>query len=106
MPVNFPTQELANYERMIQVGAKALSIFQSDEWGWIYENIFGAMQDQAINILKNAKTEEDRVKAQQIFIAAHKPKELIQQLIRDGEAAKEAIKQISTLEGENNGEEV
>lgn len=103
MSVNFPTEEFKNYERMIEVGGQALKIFQSDEWGWIYEKIFGAMQDQAVNILKNAKTEEERVKAQQLFIAAHKPKELLEQLIRDGEAAKVALKEISTLEGENNG---
>lgn len=104
MPVNFPTQEVAELEKSIDMGGQALRVYQSDEWGWIYEKIFGAMQDQAVNILKTAKNDEDRVKAQQIFIAAHKPKELIEQLIRNGEAAKLALKEISTLEGENNGE--
>lgn len=103
MSVNFPSEEISNYERMVRVGSMARKVYDTQEWKWIYENIFGAMQDQAVIILKNAKTEEDRVKAQQIFIAAHKPKELIEQLIRDGDAASEAMKQISTLEGENNG---
>jgi len=103
LSVNFPSAEFVNLERASQVGDKAAVIIQSDEWKWIYENIFGALQDQAILILKNAKTEEERIRAQQQFIAAHKPKEILEGFIRDGLAAREAMKEISTLEGENNG---
>lgn len=103
MPVNFPDQEIINYERDIQVGAKASEILISEEWIWIEKFILGALQDLAVNTLKIARTEEDRMKAQQQFLAAHKPKEMLESLIRSGIAAKEQLREISTLEGENNG---
>lgn len=101
--VDFPNAEVLNLERDIQVGGEASNILISKEWLWIEDKILGALNDLAINSLKNARTDEDRVKAQQQFLAAHKPKELLEALIRRGQAAKVGLEQISTLEGENNG---
>ena len=103
MQVNFPNPEQINLERAAQVGAQAEKILGGEEWKWIYEYILGALSDQAINTLKNAKTEEDRVRAQQQFLAAHRPKEILEGLISTGQAAKLSLQDISTLEGENNG---
>jgi len=101
--VNFPNSEVLNLERHIQVGGKASDIIASQEWAWIEDKILGALNDQAINSLKNARNEEDRIKAQQQFLAAHRPKEILEALISTGQAAKAGLEQISTLEGENNG---
>lgn len=101
MSVDFPAEEILNFERAMQVGATAEEIMSSKQWQWIHEKILGALQDQAINSLKNARSEEDRVKAQQQFLAAHKPKEILEALISAGRAAKAQIDQISTQEGEN-----
>lgn len=101
--LNFPNAELINLERDVQVGAQAAKIMAGEDWQWIKTNILGALFDLAVNNLKNARTEEDRVKAQQQFLAAHKPEEMLQALISTGQAAKAGIEQISTLEGENNG---
>lgn len=103
MSVNFPNAEQINLERAMQVGGEASNILASKEWAWIEDKIFGALQDHAVITLKNARTEEDRVKAQQQFLAAHKPKELLEGLISAGQAAKVSLQDISTLEGENNG---
>ena len=103
MQVNFPNAEQINLERTAQVGSKAEKILAGEEWKWIYEFILGALQDQAINTLKNAKTDEDRVRAQQQFLAAHKPKEILEGLISAGQAAKLSLLEIFILEGEYNG---
>lgn len=106
--VIFPASEIKALENQALHGDRARQVRDGKDWEWIKEYIFGAMKDQAINILQNAKTEEDRVKAQQMFLACAKPIQLMDFLINQGDAATASLAEVasSTLENteeENNG---
>lgn len=95
MQVDFPSAEVANFERQMSVASEAVGIIESAQWSWIKVNILGALEEKAILTLKHAGTEEERVKAQQMFIASHMPQEILERLIMEGKAAKIALEEIS-----------
>lgn len=89
-------------------GERALEVKNGKDWAWVKEFLLGAMQDQAINTLKNAKSEEERLKAQQMFLASDKPIQLLDFLISQGDAARATLAELTaTLNGageKDNGE--
>jgi hypothetical protein len=103
--VNFPDRDYKALETQALAGDKAKSVKASPEWEWIKTTILGALHDQAVNTLKNAKSDEDRMKAQQMFLASDKPEDLIDFLISQGDAAVASLKELEstdsnpTLEG-------
>lgn len=75
-------------------GEKAVQ-FQSSEWAqWIEENIFKALDREAITKMKLAKTDEERLVAQQMFLAAEKPRALIDHLVNLGKGAIQELKSL------------
>ena len=96
MTVEFPDRDIRSLEAQALAGDKARQISGGDDWKWIKEKILGALEDQAIHTLMNAKTEEDRMKAQQMFLASKKPADLITFLISQGDAAVASLKELES----------
>lgn len=100
--VQFDTPEIQLYNNKVMRGGKAEDILISQEWQWLKENIFGLMEKDALTLLKTCRTDADRLLAQQMYRAAIEPQEQMDQYVREGQAAKEILKQISNPEeGEN-----
>lgn len=88
-------------EVVAKAGEKARR-FKESEWSeWLEENIFKALDREAINKMKLAKTEEDRIIAQQMFLAAEKPRALIDHLINQGNGAIQELRNLYPKEDEN-----
>lgn len=69
-------------------GGKAKDFLASDSYQWLDNFILKALEDEAMETLRKSKTEEDRVKAQQMLLAANKPREILNRLVTQGDAAK------------------
>lgn len=95
--VDFPTDQVTIWENQAKEGGKAKNFKVSDEWAWFKDRVLGVMQEQAINILKNAKDDAGRLQAQQMFIASTRPEQLLDALILQGEGARASLMEISTL---------
>lgn len=99
--INFPSTDFKALENQSLHGEKAKAIKDGQDWAWIQEFILGAIFDEAIGVLRNAKTEEDRMKAQQMFLAVEKPKRLLEFLVSQGDAARASLAELtSTLANE------
>jgi len=92
---DFPMEEVKALEKQALHGDRARQIQNGEDWKWLQQFIFGAIFDEAVMTLRNAKTDEDRVKAQQMFLACEKPKAQINFLISQGDAAVASLKEIS-----------
>lgn len=102
--INFPTEQTVIWENQAKEGGKAKDFKVSDQWAWFEDRVLKVMEEQAINMLKNAKDDAGRLHAQQMFIAASRPVQLLDALIIQGEGAKASLMEISTLkEGDNDG---
>lgn len=101
--IDFGTPEVQMYENRILLGGKANDILASDDWKWLKDNIFGMMERDALTLLRTCSTDQNRLLAQQMYRAAVEPQEQMDQFVREGEAAREILKQISNPleEGEN-----
>lgn len=93
--MNFPSQEIKALEAQSLHGDRARRIRDGEDWKWLQQFIFGALEDEAIATLRGAKTDEDRVKAQQMFLACEKPRRQLEFLISQGDAAVASLKEIS-----------
>ena len=93
--MNFPEQEMKMLEAQSLHGDRAKRIRDGEDWKWLQEFIFGALFDEAVMTLRNAKTEEERMKAQQMFLACEKPKRQLEFLISQGDAAMASLTEIS-----------
>jgi len=105
--MNFPEAEVRALEKQALHGSKAREVRDGQDWKWLQEFIYGAIFDEATLTIENAKTEEDRIKAQQMFLACKKPKRVLDFLISQGDAAIASLKELAeqpTLENqeENN----
>ena len=103
--LNFPSTEFKALENQSLHGERAKAVQDGADWAWLQQFIFGAIFDEAIQVLRNAKTEEERMKAQQMFLAVEKPKRLLEFLVSQGDAARASLAELtSTLESkeENN----
>lgn len=96
----FSQEEISKNKNIAEAGDRAVKVLNGADWAWINETIFKALEDEAIEVLKRAKDDTDRLKAQQMFLACHKPREIIYRLIQQGDGAREMLRQISTQEGE------
>lgn len=68
-------------------GGKAKSFLASSEWTWFNERVLKPLEDEAMETLKKSKTDEDRMKAQQMILAADKPRTILTYLVKQGEVA-------------------
>jgi hypothetical protein len=68
-------------------GGRAKNHLASEEWAWFNDIVLKTLELEAIETLKKAKTDEDRIKAQQMFMAADKPRQILNYLVKQGEAA-------------------
>lgn len=102
--VEFTHEQYVIWENQIKEGGKAKNLKASPEWAWFDETILKTIEIQAVNTLKNAKDDVERLKAQQMFLAADKPRQLLDALILQGDGAKASLMEISTLkEGDKDG---
>lgn len=85
----------------VSLGERAAR-FKATEWfAFVEDFLFKALDREAITKMKLAKTDEDRLMAQQMFLAAEKPRALLDYLISQGRGA---AAELSTLkEDDNNG---
>lgn len=97
--IDFPEKDITTLEVQALAGERAKQISLGEDWKWIKVNILGALGDQAINTLMNAKTDEDRMKSQQMFLASKKPENLLYALISQGDAATASLKEIRSMDG-------
>lgn len=93
--IEFPEAEVKMLEARSLHGDKARQVRDGQDWKWLQEFIFGALFDEAVETLRKARTDEDRVKAQQMFLACEKPKRQLEFLISQGDAAVASLKEIS-----------
>jgi hypothetical protein len=98
MNINFPESEVQALERQSLHGDKARKVRDGEVWKWLQEYIYGAIFDEATLTIENAKTEEDRIKAQQMFLACKKPKRQLEFLISQGDAALASLKELAQSE--------
>ena len=68
-------------------GGRAKNHLASAEWAWFDDIVLKTLEIEAIETLKKAKTDEERIKAQQMFMAADKPRQILKHLVQQGEAA-------------------
>lgn len=102
--VNFPTEQTVIWENQAREGGRAKDFKASSEWAWFKEIILKTLEERAINTLKKAQTENERLMAQQMFLACSQPEQMIDFLINQGEGAKANLIEISTLkEGDKDG---
>ena len=97
--LEFGDPEIQMYQNRIMTGGKAAEILASEDWKWLKDNVFGLMERDALTLLKTCSTDANRLLAQQMYRAAIEPQEQMDQFVREGEAAKEILKQISNPEG-------
>lgn len=98
--VHFPDKDFSLLEKQAFHGDRAYAVRAGEDWKWLNDFIFGAIFDEAIMILRNAKTDEDRLRAQQLFLSVEKPKRQLDFLISQGDAARASLKELqsSTLD--------
>ena|SRR6185295_17035781 len=72
-------------------GERAAEVKNGNDWKWLNEYIFGALFDEAVMVMRNARTEEERIKAQQMFLSCEKPRKLLESLISQGDAARASL---------------
>jgi hypothetical protein len=92
--VQFPDKDFQLLEKQAFHGERALRVKEGTDWEWLNQFIFGALFDEAIMVLRNAKTEEERMKAQQMFLAVEKPKRQLDFLISQGDAARASLAEL------------
>lgn len=93
--VYFSDDEMRMLSNQSLAGDKAREVKASKEWAWLQEVIFGALFEEAVQTLRNAKTDEQRLKAQQMFLACEKPKSQLDFLINQGDAARASLEEIN-----------
>ena len=79
-------------------GDNARHFRSSDGYQWFNNFVLKPLEDEAMETLKKAKTDEERVKAQQMLLAADKPRQILDHLVKQGEAA-----QLQLLSTHQNG---
>lgn len=94
--MNLNDPEIRSLEIQSLHGDKARLVRDGADWKWLQEVIFGAIFDQALMTLRNAKTDEERIKAQQMFLACEKPKTQLEFLISQGDAAVASLKELAS----------
>lgn len=68
-------------------GGRAKNHLESEEWAWFNDIVLKSLEDEALETLKKAKNDEDRIRAQQMLLAADKPRQILKYLVQQGEAA-------------------
>lgn len=78
-------------QKTILEGERARNFMKSPEGIWFDEIILKGLEEEAIETLKKGKNDEDRLRAQQMFLAAQKPRQILQNLVNQGEAAQHQV---------------
>lgn len=102
--IEFPTEQYVIWENQAKEGGRAKDFKASPYWPWFQDRVIKTLETRAVNTLKNAKSDADRLMAQQMFLAASAPEQLLEFLITQGDGAKANLIEVSTLkEGDNDG---
>lgn len=86
--MSLDTDYLAKLTRVSLEGEKAKRFLLSDEWAWLNDRVFKTLEDEAMETLRKSKTDTDRLRAQQMIMAAEKANQILQHLVTQGEAAR------------------
>ena len=81
-------EEIHSLHARVQAGGKAKDFLAHELSEWFTRIVLASMQDEAIAMMTRARTNEDRLKAQQTLLAAQKPLKMLERLIQQGEDAK------------------
>ena len=68
-------------------GSNARGFRASDGYQWFNNFVLKPLEDEAMETLRRSKSEEDRVRAQQMLLAADKPRQILDNLVKQGEVA-------------------
>lgn len=90
-----------NYINQVQAMEKASEFVSSEVGKWFVSVILGTLQDEAVELLAKAKTEEDRMLAQQTLLASIKPMKLLERLKQQGELAQASLLVLPPQEDEH-----
>lgn len=83
--------EVLRAQEIISLGKQAKEIMRSDMWTFFHDRILKALEREAIRKMKSAKTELERLEAQQMLLASEKPKLLLEAMISEAETAYEVL---------------
>lgn len=98
-PTEQELKEIEHKKKRVELGEQALTVETSGHWEWVCTNILDAMEERAMNKLHNAKTDLDRLQAQQMLLASRDPRFVFREIINQARGAAEELSQISTLGG-------
>lgn len=100
MSLNFPDEDIRALEVQSREGERARNFLLSEWYAWIDSTILKAMEDRAMLVLRSSKSDEQRIEAKQMSLAADQFRRMIDGLIKQGEGARETLKEISTQKEE------
>jgi hypothetical protein len=95
--LNFPQDSVVKLERTAELGGKTKDFKASGWWDWFNETILMSIEHKALMTLRTAKSEQDRMMAQQMSVVPHEIRRVVNGLVTQGEGAVEQLKTISTL---------
>ena len=77
-----------SYRAVIAQGGMAKNHLASPEWKWFDEVVLKSIEDEAFETLRKSSTDQERLKAQMMLLAADKPRQILKYLVQQGEAGK------------------
>ena len=99
-PVSIQTEEMEKHGAQIREGSQA-SKFKECCFPWVDKTILNAMEEKAMKLLRSSTTDEERIEAKQLSLAAHEFRRVVEGLIGNAKASKQILTEISTQEGED-----
>lgn len=93
-------QQIEIWKNVALAGQKAKEFKESESYKWFKLTILDSIKEKAINTLRIAKSEEERMLAQQMFIASEEPIDVLEQLISQSDGAIAQLAELSKLEVE------
>lgn len=87
--------EIGQLRNTAIAGAKAKALIQSEHWPFITDVVLGTLADESMVVLMKANTHDQRMKAQQMALAAKKFQDILSKLQSDGAEAERLLKEES-----------
>lgn len=85
--------EIGQLRNTAMAGAKAKALLSSEHWPFITDVVLGTLSDEAMVVLMKATTHDQRMKAQQMALAARKFQDILSKLQSEGAEAERLLKE-------------
>lgn len=85
--------EIGQLRNTALAGAKAKALLESEHWPFIQDVVLGTLSDESMVVLMKASTHDQRMKAQQMALAAKKFQDILSKLRNDGMEAERLLKE-------------